>query len=75
VLDRPLLQRQVTVKTKLALGRETLQRLDGDALGGVRGGAGDDTGQLNTKTNGNNNTGDGAGRRTTCNQGFCCNGR
>jgi len=63
------------MKTKLALGRETLQRLDGDALGGVRGGAGDDTGQLNTKTNGNNNTGDGAGRRTTCNQGFCCNGR
>jgi len=65
---------KTNAKTKLVLGRETLQRLDGDVLGGVRGGAGDGNGQGNTNTNGNNNTGNGEGNRTSCWIGKCCNG-
>ena len=61
-------------KTKLVLGRETLQRLDGDALVGVRGGADNNT-QGNGNTGGNNNTGGGQGNRTSCWIGNCCNGR
>jgi hypothetical protein len=61
-------------KTKLVLARETLQRLDGDVLGGVRGGANNNT-QGNGNTGGNNNTGDGNNNRTSCWIGNCCNGR
>jgi hypothetical protein len=62
-------------KTKLALNRETLQRLDANALDAVRGGAGNGNGQGNTNTNDNNNTGNGQGNRTSCWFGNCCNGR
>lgn len=65
---------KTNTKTKLVLGRETLQRLDGTALDGVRGGADNNT-QGNGNTNGNNNTGDGQGNRTSCWIGNCCNGR
>jgi hypothetical protein len=61
-------------KTKLVLGRETLQRLDGDTLDGVRGGADNNT-QGNGNTGGNNNTGGGEGNRTSCWIGRCCNGK
>ena len=60
-------------KTKLVLARETLQRLDADVLGGVRGGAGNNT-QGNGNTGGNNNTGNGNNNRTSCWIGRCCNG-
>jgi len=66
---------KTTTKTKLVLGRETLQRLDGDTLDGVRGGAGDGNTQGNTNTNGNNNTGGGRTNRTSCWFGDCCNGK
>jgi len=65
---------KTSAKTKLVLGRETLQRLDGDTLDGVRGGAGDNNGQGNGNTGGNNNTGDGRTNRTSCWIGKCCNG-
>jgi len=65
---------KTNAKTKLVLGRETLQRLDGDVLGGVRGGADNNT-QGNGNTDGNNNTGGGQGNRTSCWFGNCCNGR
>jgi hypothetical protein len=61
-------------KTKLVLGRETLRRLDGDALDRVHGGAG--AGGLTSKP-----TGRPPDRKTTrntddpsCYIGPCCNG-
>jgi len=77
VLDRQVLQRRLTMKpsakTKLVLGRETLQRLDSAALDDVRGGAGDR--KLTSKPTGNGkpptrNTQD----DPSCYIGPCCNG-
>jgi len=75
VLDRSLLQRPLTMKAKLVLGRETLQRLDSGALDGVRGGAGDGDRRLTSKPTGNGkpptrNTKD----DPSCYIGPCCNG-
>lgn len=61
------------VKTRLVLARETLQRLDGDALGGVRGGAGGDPRTSKPTGNGRpptRNTND----DPSCYIGPCCNG-
>ena len=72
MLVRQLLQRSLTMKTnaktKLVLGRETLQRLDANTLDGVRGGAGDGQGGQGGQRQGPKDD-------PSCYIGPCCNGR
>jgi len=54
---------KTNAKTKLVLGRETLQRLDGTTLDRVRGGVGDGQGDRRPQDD------------PSCYIGPCCNGR